>query len=42
MEIEDFPILIEFKDVLPYGFPRLPLKRDLDFTIDFIPRAIPI
>jgi len=33
---------MEFKDVFPYEIPGLPLKRDLDFTIDLILGAIPI
>ena len=32
--IEDFPILEEFKDVFPEEIPRLPLKRDLEFSIE--------
>ena len=32
--IEDFPILEEFKDVFPEEIPGLPLKRDLEFSIE--------
>ena len=38
--IEYFPILEEFKDVLPKEIPRLPLKQDLDFSIELTPRSV--
>ena len=35
--MDQFPILREFQDVFPDEIPRIPPKRDLDFTIDIIP-----
>ena len=32
--IEEFPILEDLKDVFPEEIPRLPLKRDLEFSIE--------
>jgi hypothetical protein len=32
--LDQYPVLLEFKDVFPNEFPRLPLKRELDFTIE--------
>ena len=32
--IEYFPILVEFKDVFPEEILGLPLKRDLEFSIE--------
>ena len=32
---------MEFKDVFPEEIPRLPLKRDLDFSIELIPGLVP-
>ena len=40
--LEDYPILKEFRDVFPNEIPRLPPKRDIDFTIDLVPRAAPV
>ena len=40
--MEEFPILKEFQDVFPDEIPGLPPKRDLDFTIDLMPRLAPI
>jgi hypothetical protein len=34
-------LLWEFRDVFPEEVPRLPPKRDLDFSIDLIPGAVP-
>ena len=39
--VEDIPILKEFEDIFPEEFPGLPPKKDIDFTIDMIPRAVP-
>ena len=35
-------MLQEFKDVFPDEIARLPPKRDIDFTIDLMPRAAPV
>ena len=39
--IEDFPVLEEFKDVLPKEILGLPLKQDLEFSIKVTPGSIP-
>jgi hypothetical protein len=41
LKIEDHPVLWEFKDVFPEEVPRLPPKRDLDFSIDLVPGVVP-
>ena len=40
LKIEDIPILKEFEDIFSEEVPRLPLKRDIYFTIDLILRAL--
>ena len=35
-------MLQEFKDVFLDEIPRLPPKRDIDFTIELVPRAAPV
>ena len=40
--LEEFPVLQEFKDVFPDEIPGLPPKRDIDFTIELVPRATPV
>ena len=32
----------EFRDIFPDEIPRLPPKRDIDFTIKLVPRAAPV
>ena len=36
--LEDFHVLQEFNDVFPDEIPRLPPKRDIDFTIKIVSR----
>eukprot|EP00253_Pinus_taeda_P033503 PITA_33503 len=36
------PVVQEFADVFPEEVPRLPTKRDVDFTIELIPGAAPV
>ena len=36
---EEIPVLKKFQGVFP-KFPRLPPKRDIDFTIDMVPRTM--
>jgi hypothetical protein len=36
--LEDYPVLKEYEDVFE-ELPRLPLKRDIDFSIELMPRA---
>ena len=40
--LEDYLLLQEFKDVFPDEIPRLPPKRDIDFTIELFPGAAPV
>jgi hypothetical protein len=39
--LENHPILREYKDVFPEVVPGLPLRRDIDFSIELTPGAIP-
>jgi hypothetical protein len=41
LKVEDHPFLWEFRDVFPEEVPRLPLKRDLEFSIELMPGAVP-
>ena len=40
--LEDFQILQEFREVFPDEILGLPLKRDIDFAIDHMPREAPV
>ena len=40
--LDYFHVLQEFRDVFPDKNPRLPPKRDIDFTIDLVPGATPV
>ena len=40
--LEDYLVLQDFKDVFSDEVPRLPPKRDIDFTIELVPRAAPL
>jgi len=40
--IQSIPVASEYVDVFPDEVPRLPLSRDIDFTIDLIPDASPV
>jgi predicted aspartyl protease len=40
-KLEDHVVLKEFKDIFQ-EVPGLPLKRDIDFSINFMPRAAPV
>ena len=40
--LEEFHALQEFRDVFPNEIPGLPPKRDIDFTIELVPRATPV
>ena len=42
IRLEDYPVLQEFRDVFPYEIPGLPSKRDIEFTIELVPRATPV
>ena len=38
----DYLIFQEYADVFPSEIPGMPPKRDIDFSIDLIPRSEPI
>ena len=40
--LDQYSVLLEFKDVFPNELPGLPLERELDFTIELKPSAKPI
>ena len=40
--LEDYQVLQEFRDVFPDEIPRLPPKRDIDFTIELVLGAAPV
>ena len=40
--LEEFHVLQEFRDVFPDEIPGLPLKRNIDFTIELVPGAAPV
>ena len=41
LKIENIPLLNEYTDVFPEEIPGLPPRRELDFTIELIPDAVP-
>ena len=41
LQFDDILILKYFSDVFPEEIPGLPLKRELDFTIELVPGALP-
>jgi hypothetical protein len=40
--LEDHPTLREYRDVFPEEVPGLPLRRDIDFSIELAPGAVPM
>eukprot|EP00253_Pinus_taeda_P029138 PITA_29138 len=40
--LENVPVIQEFSDVFPDEIPRLPPKRDIDFTIELVPGVAPV
>ena len=40
--LEDFHVLQEFRDIFPDEILGIPLKGDIDFTIDLVPGAAPL
>jgi hypothetical protein len=40
--LEDHPILREYRDVFPEEVPSLPLRRDIEFSIELAPGAVPV
>ena len=41
LKLEDIPILKEYSHVFPEEISGLPPKRELDFTIELVPGAVP-
>jgi hypothetical protein len=41
LNMEDHEVLTEFKDIFQ-EVPRLPPKRDIDFSINFMPGVAPV
>ena len=41
LKLGDIPVLREYVDVFPEEILGLPLKRELDFTIELVPGAVP-
>ena len=41
LKLEDIPILKRYSDVFPEEILGLPLKKELDFTIELVPGAVP-
>jgi len=41
-KIRSIPVVDEYVDVFPDKIPELPPSRDIDFSIDLIPRAGPV
>ena len=41
LNLEYIPILKDFKYIFLEEIPGLPLKRDIDFTIDLVPWVVP-
>jgi hypothetical protein len=40
--LEDHPILREYKDVFPKEVPGLPPRRDIEFSIELVPRGVSV
>ena len=41
LKVEDIPVLKDYVDVFPEEILGLPPKRELDFTIELVPGAVP-
>ena len=41
IKLEDIPVLREYVDVFPKEILGLPLKRELDFTVELVPSVVP-
>ena len=42
VKLEDIPVVKEFPDVFTEELPGLPLEREVDLSIDILPRTTPI
>jgi hypothetical protein len=41
-KLDDHPILREYRDIFPEDVPCLPLRRDIDFSIEIALGAVPM
>jgi hypothetical protein len=41
-ELEDFAVLCEVRNMFVHEIPELPLRREIDFSIDLLPGSAPI
>jgi hypothetical protein len=42
LSLKDHPTLREYRDVFPEEVPSLPPRRDIDFSIELAPGAVPV
>ena len=42
LKLDDIPVVKEFLDVFPEDLPWIPLDREIEFSIDLLPRTSPI
>ena len=42
MKLDDIPVVKEFPDVFPKDLPGIPIDREIEFSIDLLPRTSPI
>ena len=42
LKLDDIPVVREFLDVFPEDLPRIPIDREIEFSIDLLPRTSPI
>ena len=42
LKLDDILVVREFFDVFPENLPRIPIDKEIEFSIDFLPRTSPI
>ena len=42
LKLDDILVVREFFDVFPEDLPRIPIDKEIEFSIDFLPRTSPI
>ena len=42
LKLDDIFVVREFFDVFPEDLPRIPIDKEIEFSIDFLPRTSPI
>ena len=42
LKLNDIPVVREFPDVFPEHLPMIPIDREIEFSIDLLPRTSPI